>query len=331
MRALASLTVAVALVACPSLGPVKIACRTNEDCPEGLACLGGFCSAFGEGGGGGVAATGGGAGGGAGGTDAGSDAGVDAGSDAGSDAGVDAGHDAGRDAGTDAGSDGGFDAGVRFCDGPGAGHWFCEDFDAPDADVDFTRWTWTSTDDAGRPRVDTSQAHSPPRSLLAYMMPRSGTCFFSDANLTQSTPHRHAVEELSVRFAPGSQSVFGAVNINTAAVGACIGAIWVTNNKFGVLEQGYDNTMATVTYSNSHFSSVPVPVDTWVHLRFEYDIAASHVKLYVDGGLAIDEAFQTTCPYPNPDSTTFRVGEMCVDNPGTLMQIWYDDITFDSQ
>jgi hypothetical protein len=166
--------------------------------------------------------------------------------------------------------------------------------------------------------------------MLTFMTARSGMCFFSDANLTRNTTDRSATEEFDIRFASGSAAnVFGALNINTAAVGSCIGALIVSGNNFAVLEQAYDNNQATVTYNHTHVSSVPVPVDTWVRVRFDYDVSAGHLKVFLDGGAVLDEAFQMACPYPNPDSITFRLGEMCVDNPAP-QQIWYDDVTFDS-
>jgi hypothetical protein len=310
---------------------VKIACRTNDDCPEGLACVGGFCAASsGEGGGGGQStggggggaqATGGGAAKGGGATGGGAPGGGGgAGLDGGSDAGVDAGHDGGSDAGSDAGA-------ARFCATAGP-HTFCEDFDEPDADVSFSRWTGHSTNDAGRVVVDTSQWSSPPSSMRSYINPQSAGCLFAVADYNIDATNRRAKAEMTVRFGPNTEQVFGSLIINSGLTGACLGALWVSSGNFGVLEQALPQGMSA-TYSYSHFSTVPVPIGTWVRVGFDYNIDAGHLVVTIDGGVVIDEAFQHICPYPNPTDTTMRLGLGCVDNPSTLEEIWYDNVTFD--
>jgi hypothetical protein len=290
-----------ALSGCPSLGPVRIACGSDADCPSGVCAADSFCTQSGSGGG---TANGGGVGAGGGSAGAG---------------GGDAGH-------------------RRFCDSLDAGHLFCEDFDEPDADVDFTHWSYVSTDDAGRVVLDSSQANSPPRSMLAYMNPRPGSCYFTHADYSATTTARRGHAELSVRLGSGYSGVFGTISFSTNNVGACQLALWQSDDPtghfdggvFGLLDQALPWGQ-NATYSDSFFSSSPIRHDTWVRVGLDYDIAHRTLALSIDGTVVLDGGLQDTCPYPNPDSVALTAGLLCVDQPAAVYRVWYDDIVFDTE
>jgi hypothetical protein len=235
------------------------------------------------------------------------------------------------------GSGGG--APVRFCDSLDAGHLFCEDFDAPDADVAFTHFTYVSDGDAGGVVLDLAQFATGPRSMQAYLVPGTGSCYFTHADFAVPSTARRARVDMSVRIGAGYTGVFGAIGFSQNNVGACQLLLWQTTDAtgtvtdagvFGLLDQGLPWGQPS-TYSDGFSSLSPIHPDRWFRVGLDYDVANQTLAMSIDGTPVLDGGLQHPCPYSATDTVTLSTGLLCVDQPAARWQVWYDDIVFDTE
>lgn len=278
-----ALLVAV-LTSCPSLGPLKVKCRDDLDCPAPSRCVSSFCA---------------------------------------------------ESAGAGGGSAGGGSAGGSgFCESLSPPAKFCADFDEPDADVDFVRWSGRSNEDGGSVLLDTQQFASPPRSMRAVIQPQPGGCEFIIANKhldTDGGPQKAKLSFTGRWPSGGYTGPFAQLGFERFGSGAglCQAVLSGSGGTFDVLEQG--QSTAANAYSHTHGSLVPIPRDVFVRLELEYDLTARRMVLKVDGGVVLDAGFQMSCPYGPMTRIGFAAGFWCINSPSSTQQLWFDDVTLDFQ
>lgn len=297
MRLRAGALFVAVLTSCPSLGPLKIKCRDDLDCPAPARCVSTFCSEH-EGSGGGSAG-----------------GGVAGGGVAGG------------------GSAGGSAGGSGFCRSRSPAPKFCADFDEPDADVDFERWGGRYDGDAGYVVLDTQHVASAPRSMNVVIQPQSGGCIFAIGYKgldTDGGPQR-AKLAFSGRWPSGGYlGPFAQLGLEGFGSdgGLCQAVLSGFGGSFDVLEQGQ---RAASAYSHTHNSPAVVPRDTFVRLEIDYDLTARRMVLRVDGGVVLDEGFTVPCPYGPMTRIGFALGFWCINSPSAAQRLWFDDVTLDFQ
>lgn len=283
------------LTSCPSLGPLKLKCRDDLDCPAPARCVSTVCSE--DDGAGGGTAGGGAAGGGV--------------------------------------AGGGAAGGSGFCSSRSPAPKFCADFDEPDADVDFTRWSLRDDGDAGYVVLDTQHVASAPRAMRAVVQPQAGGCVFVIVakNLDTDGGPQKARLGISARFPTGGYAgPFAQLGLERSGTGAglCQVVLAGDGTRFDVLEQG-QNGAGMNAYSYTHNTAAAIPRDAYVRLEVEYDLTGRRIVLKVDGGVVLDAGFQMACPYGPMTRVDVAAGFWCINAPASTQQLWFDDVTVDYQ
>ncbi len=206
-------------------------------------------------------------------------------------------------------------------------HYFCDDFSEPSLPARFDNMNTS----AGTLSLDTSQAASPPQSLLANTLHiTTGTRTF--AQLAKSFPVSGTRFQLAFSEYVDPTCVGPADGVQTGVIGMNSNTYWLAVDHGQNNDSVAETSISGGVYIQGHVLASPIPRSSWARVVLDADMATGTVDLTVNGTVVMENEPLRYSP-GSPQTPSISVGVLTDNitfNPAACdMRI--DDVTFDVQ